>query len=343
MIEKDKIEKWQHSFTMHCRAENKSESTINSYWTSVEKFLFHFNTSNPERLTYEQVLEYTLRYNNSSTFKHKKYALKLFYSLCLKQPKKLEKFPVRKSESVIPQVLNPAEVFAILNNIKNLKHKAIIQIAYSCALRISEVQKIQIKHIDGQARILFVQQAKGKKDRPVPIPEDTLVLLREYFKAYLNKNYTPQTYLFAGQIKEVYSPASMRAVLKRAAIGAGITKKIKFHTMRHSRATHWKNAGLDIRDIADLLGHVSTKTTEVYLHTGIEDLQQKTIVADKYITREFKTAHKILPFTAINASPLQTQAPTNTPTARMRYAPRPAKQLTLPTTNNTHRTLNFKH
>lgn len=320
MIEKEKIAKWKLDFTSHCKAANKSDATIKTYWGSVEKFLYHFNTASPDRFSYNEILQYVLQYDNSHTFEHKKYALKLFYSLCLHQPKKLEKFPKRKKETVIPQVLNPSEVFSIINNIKNLKHKAIIQIAYSCALRIIEVQKIKIKHIDGQARILFVQQAKGKKDRPVPIPEDTLVLLREYFKAYI-KNHTTDTQLFGGQGNEVYSTTSMRIILKRAAKGAGITKKIKFHTMRHSRATHWKNAGLDIRDIADLLGHTSTKTTEIYLHTGIEDLQQKTIVADKYITREFKTTHKILPFTTINSAPLATHLPTATPTTRMRYAP----------------------
>lgn len=321
-----KIEKWQQAYTNHCLAQNKSHETIKSYWGEVIVFLKHFNTTSPDRLTYQQILAYLVKFQNSSTFSHKKYGIKLFYEVCLNQPQKLIKLPKRKHERTIPEILNPQEVFAILHQVKNLKHKAILQIGYSCGLRIGEVKRIRIKDIDGQNRILFVQQSKGKKDRRVPIPEDTLVLLRCYFKEYLSGNYKPTDFLFTGQSKttESYSTGSMRAILKRAAIAVGILKKIKFHTLRHSRATHLKNAGMDIRDLADFLGHENTKTTEIYLHTGIEDLQQKVMRFDREIVRDLKiaTKHNLLPFTTTTPTVLNHNRPTIEPSTRMRFAPR---------------------
>lgn len=279
-----KIAEWKTDFTRYCKAQNKADTTILTYWQSVTTFIRYFNTISLDRISWKEIADYILQYDNSKTIDQKRYAIQLFYQVCFNQRQKLAKMPHPKKERVIPQVLNISECFAIFSQIKNLKHKAIIQLSYSCGLRISEVLNIKIKHIDGKANTLFIEQSKGAKDRPVPIPEDTLILLRMYFKAYI-KNYNADTFLFTGQSKihQGYSEASIRAVLKRAAKQAKVLKKIKFHTLRHSRATHWYNAGLQIRDIAILLGHNNIKTTEIYIHTGIEDLQTKTIAADDII------------------------------------------------------------
>jgi site-specific recombinase XerD len=280
----EKIAEWNTDFTRYCKAQNKANTTILTYWQSVTTFIRYFNTVSLDRIGWKEIADYILRYDNSKTIDQKRYAIQLFYQVCFNQRQKLSKMPHPKKERIIPQVLNISECFAIFSQIKNLKHKALIQLSYSCGLRISEVLKIKIKHIDGKANTLFIEQSKGAKDRPVPIPEDALILLRMYFKAYI-KNYNEDTFLFTGQSKihKGYSEASIRAVLKIAAKRAKVLKKIKFHTLRHSRATHWYNAGLQIRDIAILLGHNNIKTTEIYIHTGIEDLQTKTIAADDVI------------------------------------------------------------
>lgn len=284
MITGEKIAEWKRDFVRHCTAQNKANSTIEVYWQSVVCFLRVFNTMSLDRIGWKQIADYILQYDNSKTIEQKRYAIQLFYHIVIGQKEKLKNMPHPKRERIIPQVLNIAECYAIFSKIDNLKHKALIQLSYSCALRISEVLRIRVRHIDGKAGTLFIQQSKGAKDRLVPIPEDTMVLLRMYFKAYF-KNYTSETLLFRGQSKthDAYSEASIRSVLRRAAFKAKVLKKIKFHTLRHSRATHWYNADLQIRDIASLLGHNNIKTTEIYIHTGIEQLQIKTTAADHII------------------------------------------------------------
>lgn len=284
MITAEKIAEYKADFTRYCKAQNKADSTIETYWGAVICFIKHFNTASLYRVGWKQIADYILQYDNSKTVEQKRYAIQLFYQVCFAQREKLALMPHPKMEKVIPQVLNIAECYAIFSQIKNLKHKALIQLSYSCALRISEVLRIRVRHIDGKVGTLFIEQSKGAKDRSVPIPKDILVLLRMYFKAYF-KNYTSETLLFEGQSKthDGYSEASIRNVLRKGAYKAKILKKIKFHTLRHSRATHWYNAGLQILDIASLLGHNNIKTTEIYIHTGLEDLQLKTTAADDVI------------------------------------------------------------
>lgn len=287
------VAEWKVDFTRNCKAKNLADSTIETYWGAITCFIWHFKTVSLDRLGWKEIADYILQYDNSKTVAQKRYAIQLFYFVCFNQKDKLKHMPTPKIEKKLPQVLNIAECFGIFAQIKNLKHKALIQTAYSCGLRISEVLGIRVKHIDGKASTIFIEQSKGAKDRIIPLPEDTLVLLRLYFKTYIKK-YTADTLIFEGQSRthEGYSEASIRAVLKRAAFAAKVLKKIKFHTLRHSRATHWYNAGMQIKDIAELLGHNNIKTTEIYIHTGVEDLQVKTIAADEVIKAKFNSYNK---------------------------------------------------
>lgn len=285
----NKIALWKIDFTRYCTAQNKAKSTIRIYWDSIVCFIWHFKTASVDRLIWKEIADYILsEYDNSHTISQKRYAIQLFYFVCFKQKAKLENMPISKRESVIPQVLNVQECYDIFSYISNLKHKAIIQLSYACGLRMSEVLGIRIKHIDGKDLTLFIHQSKGAKDRKIPIPEETLILLREYFKKYVDKDYKSDDFLFTGQSKEheEYCASSIRAILKRASIKAKILKKIKFHTLRHSRATHLYNAGMQIKDIAEFLGHNNIKTTEIYIHTGIEDLKLKVINFDEIIKQK---------------------------------------------------------
>ncbi len=291
----EKIAVWKEDYMRYCKAANLAGSTVEVYWNSVVCFIWKHNTVSLDRFTWKQIADYILsNYDNSRTIAQKRYSIQLFYAVCFNQKDKLMKMPTPKKERVLPQVLSIQECSDIFAAIDNLKHKAFIQLAYACALRISELEGIKIKHIDGKAKTLFIEQSKGAKDRVVPIPEETLVLLRQYFKLYIGNNYSGESYLFTGQSKThtSYSQASIRAVLKRAAIKAMILKKIKFHTLRHSRATHWYNAGLQIRDIALLLGHSNLSTTEIYIHTGLEDLQAKLSSVNELISLKAESYQK---------------------------------------------------
>lgn len=193
--------------------------------------------------------------------------------------------PRPRAEHRLPEILTPEECYRLFMCIENPKHRAEIQTGYSCALRISEIAKIQLQDITtGEKPILKIRQSKGKKDRLVPIPQDLLTLWRTYLKKYPLKTTSPTAYLFPGQYPgEHISNKSISNILQAAAKRARINKHITMHTLRHSRATHWHAAGIDIKMIKELLGHKNIRTTEIYLHTGIEDIKDRLTLADELI------------------------------------------------------------
>lgn len=151
----------------------------------------------------------------------------------------------------------------------NMKHRTMLSLIYACGLRRSELLSLKPADIDSKRGILLIKQAKGKKDRIVPISEKIIELLRQYYKAY-----KPQVWLFEGQNKgEQYSAESLQSVLKQALQKAKIHKPVSLHWLRHSYATHLLESGTDLRYIQELLGHNSSKTTEIYTHVSTKSLQ----------------------------------------------------------------------
>jgi integrase/recombinase XerD len=129
---------------------------------------------------------------------------------------------------------------------------------------------LQPHHIDSKRNIVLLKNSKGKKDRIVPLSLKILELLREYYKVY-----KPRTYLFEGQeVGNPYSNKSLQSVLKQALTKAGIKKPATLHWLRHSYATHLLESGTDLRYIQELLGHNSSKTTEIYTHVSTKNIQQ---------------------------------------------------------------------
>jgi integrase/recombinase XerD len=162
---------------------------------------------------------------------------------------------------MLPSVLSEEEVFRLLKQVDNLKHKTALSIIYSAGLRIGELINLKINDIDsarGQIRIL---QGKGKKDRVSLLSTNILKMLREYYKEY-----RPKEWLFEGQFGGQYSQGSIQEVFRQAKKSAGIRKRATVHTLRHSFATHLLERGTDLRYIQELLGHQSSRTTEIYTH-----------------------------------------------------------------------------
>lgn len=144
-----------------------------------------------------------------------------------------------------------------------------IMLLYSAGLRIGELIRIKISDIDSGRMQIRVEQSKGKKDRYTILAPKTLEILRQYFKVY-----KPKDILFEGQFGGQYSTRSAQSILKEATKKAGITKDITLHTLRHSFATHLLEAGTDLRYIQNLLGHESSKTTEIYTHITTKGFNQ---------------------------------------------------------------------
>ena len=158
--------------------------------------------------------------------------------------------------------MQPAStVMALLASVENIKHKSMLYTIYSAGLRRSELINLRRNDIDRARNVIRVCGGKGKKDRETLLSKTLLTLLATY-----EQQYKPQTWLFEGEKGEKYSESSLQKVFNKAVEKSGIQKDISLHTLRHSFATHLLERGTDLRYIQVLLGHNSSKTTEIYAH-----------------------------------------------------------------------------
>lgn len=249
-----------------------SENTLDSYLSLLEIFFKYFNDKDPKSLTKRDISgffnDYVLKLGYSASYQNQMIsAIKTYYSLCgMKRidPDSLDR--PRRSRS-LPKVFSKEEIMKIFNATRNSKHKLILWIVYSCGLRRSEVINIRLTDLDSNRGILHIREGKGKVDRIVPIPKKVWEKIGVYIKSY-----KPTIYLFEGQAGGKYSVESVYNVFKQSLRRAGIKKDVGIHSLRHSYATHLHESGLDIRYIQELLGHKSTRTTEIYTHVSRRDL-----------------------------------------------------------------------
>ena len=154
----------------------------------------------------------------------------------------------------------------------NLKHKTILTLLYATGIRAQELINLQWSHLDRSRKVINIIQAKGKKDRQVPLPDAIIPVLTDYWHSF-KPNERPYPYILGGQtIKGVthpqYSKSSVLAVVKQLAIKAGIEKKVWTHLIRHCTGTHMFESGIELRVIQEIFGHQSQKTTNLYTHTS---------------------------------------------------------------------------
>ena len=187
-------------------------------------------------------------------------AFKFYYSTVLELAYDWDIIQPRKGRK-LPTVLSQGEVIRLLKTVSNLKHRCILMLIYSGGLRLSELTNLQLKDINYDRRQIFIDSGKGKKDRYTLLSENCLQALQTYLKKY-----QPKLWLFEGQDGGQYSNRSVQAILRRAVVASGINPRTTVHTLRHSFATHLLEQGVDLRYIQDLLGHASSKTTEIYTH-----------------------------------------------------------------------------
>lgn len=197
-------------------------------------------------------------------------AVKLYFEKVLHREKMFFEIPRPKKPLLLPKTLNKEEIKKLFEATDNPKHRLILKLGYGMGLRVSEIAALKIEHIDGVTRRVLVEQAKGKKDRYVNLPESILTELREYYRQY-----RPKTFLFEGMAQSQYSIRSIQAVFRSAMKKAGINRKVGIHGLRHSYATHLLEYGTDIRLIKELLGHNNIKTTEIYTH--VTDIQKSRV------------------------------------------------------------------
>ena len=237
-----------HQFKLSLVLRRYAQNSIHIYSSCLSVFLDAM-VGKPAPLNIEHIKTFLLKFTNANYHKQMVSAIHRFYELVLKNPLSLDDIPFPRKTDYLPEIFNVQEIYHLVNSYDNIKHKAIIQLMYSCGLRTGEIAKILLSDIDSVRGVIRIAGAKGFKDRYVPIPAPTIELLRNYFKEY-----HPKKWLFTGQYGEQYSDRSVQQIFWQGVNRIGCKKKVRPHCLRHSRATHLKEAGVDIKDIKDFLG-----------------------------------------------------------------------------------------
>ena len=242
-----------------------SKSTIKSYIRVNRDFLI-FTGKSPEEIENGDVKKYLYYMVNqkkvaTSTLNIIINALKFYYGEVLKKDFIIEvKRP--KKDKKLPVVLSREEVKRILDVTTNIKHKAILMLMYSGGLRVGEAVRLKPKDIDPERGLIHIKGSKGRKDRYTILSQNVMIVLREYYTQY-----KPKKWLFEGAKPGKHiSIRTVQTIFKHACAKAGI--KISAHSLRYSFATHLLESRIDLRYIQEILGHKSSKTTEIYTYVS---------------------------------------------------------------------------
>lgn len=253
---------------------NFSPRTRKAYIGHVRSFVRHYGRD-PRKLGDREIRRYLLflaeEKHVSAAYRDQAVsALKFLYRTVLKRPFVADDLPRPKKDRKLPVVLSGAEVGRLLDAVRNEKHRVLLMIMYSAGLRVSEAVSLRVDDLDGERRLIRVRGGKGRKDRYTLLSERALNAARDYIRVW-----KPRKWLFpGGRDGRHLSARSVQKIVERGRIAAGIGKRFSTHSLRHSFATHLLERGTDIRYIQELLGHKSTRTTQIYTHVTRKDLRR---------------------------------------------------------------------
>jgi integrase/recombinase XerD len=245
---------------------NYSPRTRGNYLSHIKTFLNNIGNKQIIHLSSKDFQGYLDNYSFSSVSQQNQIinAIRFLYKFGLNKKYDKVSFKRPRSEKKLPKVIDGEFIKQQLSKIDNLKHRAILTLTYSVGLRVSEVVNLKIEDIDSKRMLIHIKNAKGRKDRIVPLSQTVLELLRDYFKEY-----KPIEYLFNGQNSNKYSIGSCQKIYKKY-----IDVNSSIHTLRHSSFTNLLESGTDTAIIQKIAGHSSIKTTQIYLHVSNTNLSK---------------------------------------------------------------------
>lgn len=253
-----------------------SIATQKSYLYQLKEVAKYFHLS-PDELCDTEIQSYLLylirdRHWSWSSCRQALHALNFLYRQVLKRPLGHMALPHPKKTQKLPDLLYPDEVLNLIQECRHAKAHAAIVLAYSTGMRISEINALKVGDLDGEHNCIKVRQGKGKRDRYVLFPEGLKSELRHYWKMY-----RPTDVVIYGLDKHrALNSKYLRLEVKAAAIRAGITKTVRFHSLRHAFACHQLLAGMPLPRLQALLGHSQLQTTFRYLQwVAMMDLRSK--------------------------------------------------------------------
>ncbi len=262
---------WLEELRRELVARKYSRKTIKAYLHYNEDFLT-FSRKKPYEVSNEEVRAYlyhlaTTHDAATSTLNSAISALNFYYGGVLKR-RLVYEITRPKKDKKLPVVLSQDEIFQIFSSVSNLKHKVLLMLIYSAGLRVSEVVRLKPEDIDMKRGLIRVKEGKGRKDRYTMLSG----VVAESLEGYRG-SYKPSKWLFNGITPENHlSTRTVQAIFAHACEQAGISKSVSVHSLRHSFATHLLESGVDLRYIQELLGHKSSKTTEIYTHVSAKDI-----------------------------------------------------------------------
>ncbi len=254
-------------YLMKLELKRYSENTVRNYVSCFESFINHYYDEEPITLNETDVRNYLQKLiqerKSNSYINLAVNSIKFYYEIVLGMPNRFYSIERPRKQKQLPKVISKEEIFKIMENTNNIKHRCIVGLLYSSGLRRGELLNLLVTDIDSKRMIVNILNAKGNKDRYSVLSPSILRDLKTYYREY-----RPLKYLFEGASGNKYSGSSVINIIDTAAKKAGIMKKVTPHMLRHSFATHLLENGTDIRHIQLLLGHSSTKTTEIYTHVA---------------------------------------------------------------------------
>lgn len=270
-------------FLEFMQLHNYSKSTFATYHNMVIRYLNAFKGNfikQINRFGVEEIDAYhkTWMQKNSpspSLINQSINAIKLYYKVVSKTDIELKDVHRPMKNRNLPSIYSREEIKRIIDCIKNPKHKTLIFLIYSAGLRVSELLNMRVEDILVDRRMVFIRRSKGRKDRYTTLAESALGMITEYIIKH-----KPKMYLFEGQYGGQYSSTSIRNILHTAKRKAKVTTVGSVHTLRHSFATHLLENGTDLRYIQELLGHSSSRTTEIYTHVSTLNISKITSPGD---------------------------------------------------------------
>lgn len=270
-------------FLEYMQLHSYSQSTFNTYSYMVLRYINSFKANRLWQVNNFGVHEIDNYHKvwmqksapSASLINQSINGIKLYYKVVGKKDIQLSEIHRPLKYKSLPTIYSREEIQRILNNIKNPKHKTMIFLIYSAGLRVSEVLNIRVEDILFDRKMVFIRKSKGRKDRYSTLADRAYRMLSDYIHKV-----NPRKYLFEGQYGERYSSTSIRKVLIAAKKKAGVKTPGSVHTLRHSFATHLLENGTDLRYIQELLGHRSSKTTEIYTHVSTLNISKITSPGD---------------------------------------------------------------
>jgi site-specific recombinase XerD len=265
-------------------------TTIKQYLRCAGNFVLHYMRP-VEELGEAEVRGFFLhlvQVKEVSPFVHKMHvaAVSFLYTHTLRRPEVVYWLPWPKMPKSLPVVLSGSEVLALLEAVESPKYRAILMCAYGAGLRVSEACELTPADIDSKRMLIHVRDGKRARDRYVMLGPCLLQALRTWWRV---ERPTRDSYLFSGAEPGSHvSSNSVRIVVKKAALAAGVEKRATPHVLRHSFATHLHESGVDLRVIQELLGHSSIRTTARYTHVSAAHLARTKSPLDLLGTEEAK-------------------------------------------------------